>query len=74
MSHRICDACNKQMQEGYVINGGEEYYCSEPCLNTKYTTEYFEEMYNGGDGDCYWTEWYDEDEEFDNFCNKDIEF
>ena len=51
------------MQEGYCINGGEEYYCSEPCLNTKYTTEYFEEMYNGGDGDCYWTEWYDEEEE-----------
>ena len=63
MSHRICDACNNQMQKGYVINGGEEYYCSDPCLNTKYTTDDWYEMYDDGSRDNYWTDWYNEDEE-----------
>jgi hypothetical protein len=51
-----CDACGKIMGEGYVIGGGEEYFCSEKCLHTKYTKKEWEEMYTDG-GDNYWTQW-----------------
>jgi len=57
--HR-CDACKEVMSQGYVINGGEEYFCSNTCLNTKYDKEAFEELYDDGEGDSYWTEWTDE--------------
>jgi len=57
--HR-CDACKEVMSQGYVINGGEEYFCSNTCLHTKYSKEEYEEMYDDGEGDSYWTEWTDE--------------
>lgn len=53
---RICENCSKQMDEGYCINGGEEYYCSDECLHTQYTPEEWAEMHSD-DGDSYWTEW-----------------
>lgn len=59
---RICDNCGKVMHEGYVVNGNSyaEHYCSEECLYKHYSREEYEEMYDDGDGDSYWTEWYDE--------------
>ena len=53
---RVCDKCEKPMLEGYCIGGGEEYYCSEECLHSKYSAEEWEEMYDDG-GDNYYTEW-----------------
>ena len=53
---RRCEVCNKPMQEGYCINGGEEHYCSKECLNKKITDEEFDQMYDGN-GDSYWTDW-----------------
>ena len=46
------------MQSGYVIDDGEEYYCSDECLYSWYSKEEYDEL-------CqmdlaYWTEWYDE--------------
>ena len=35
-----------------------EYYCSDECLEKNMTREEFEELYDGGEGDSYWTEWY----------------
>ena len=60
---RICDVCKERMQEGFVINSGEEYYCSEDCLHTEYTEEEYMEMYDEGNGDSYWTDWCNEDDE-----------
>jgi hypothetical protein len=57
---RICDKCGKEMLEGYVIEGGFEYYCSKECLLKEMTWEEFLELYDDGEGDSYWTEWYDE--------------
>ena len=68
--HR-CDACKEVMSQGYVINGGEEYFCSNTCLHTKYSKEEYEEMYadindehdysnDDETSDSYWTEWTDE--------------
>ena len=54
---RTCDICGKELQSGYVINDGEEYYC-ENCLSKKYTKEEYNEMYENDE--AYWTEWYDD--------------
>lgn len=56
---RSCSHCGKEMSEGYCINGGEEYYCSEECLHTKMTQEEYLELYDDGNGDSYWTTWED---------------
>jgi hypothetical protein len=60
---RQCDACGSGMNEGYIINGGEEYFCSDECLHTEYTQEEYEEMHGDDDTETYWTEWEDDDTE-----------
>lgn len=41
---KVCSECNKPIEEGYVIDDGEEYYCSEECLHKRYTPEEYERM------------------------------
>lgn len=55
---RVCDDCKCIMQEGYCIDGGYAYYCSEDCLHKHYTEEEWEELYDNGNSESYWTEWY----------------
>ncbi len=45
------------MDEGYYIDNGLEYYCSDECLHKHYTEEEYEEMYDDSNGYSYWTEW-----------------
>ena len=60
---RQCSCCDKGMNEGYVINGGEEYYCADECLHTKYNSFDIELMGMGEeDSDSYWTEWEEEED------------
>ena len=54
---RKCNHCGKLFDEGYCIEGGQEYYCSKECLSTKYTDKEFEELYDDGNGDSYYTCW-----------------
>lgn len=54
---RECSECGKGMTEGYCIDNGLEYYCSEECLHKHYTEEEYLEMYDNGNGDSYWTMW-----------------
>lgn len=56
---RTCSECGKEMKQGYCIENGMEYYCSDECLHKHYTEEEFEELYDGGNGESYWTEWED---------------
>ena len=65
---RECTACNKGMNEGYCIESGIEYYCSDACLHTEITPEEWLELYNDGEGDSYWTDW---SEDPDNFEDED---
>ena len=63
---RRCDECKEAMINGFLIYiySGEEYYCKQECLHKHYTEEEYQEMYNGGFGDSFWTEWetiYEED-------------
>lgn len=32
-----CEACGTPVIEGFVVNGGDAYYCSTECLRTRYT-------------------------------------
>ena len=52
---RVCNKCGKQMNKGYCIEGGLEYYCSDKCL--PYTDEEWDKMYDNGNSDSYYTEW-----------------
>lgn len=56
---RVCSNpdCKKIMVEGYLIEGGVEYYCSNECLHTEITQEEFNKLYNDGEGESYYTEW-----------------
>ncbi|PEB42266.1 hypothetical protein [Bacillus pseudomycoides] len=54
--YRECTCCNEIMFEGYCIDDGLEYFCSDKCLHTKYTPEEYQKMYE--DDWAYWTEWH----------------
>ena len=54
---RICTKCKKPMRSGYIIHNGEEYYCSDECLYSKYTEQEYLDLYDNGNGDSFWTTW-----------------
>ena len=56
---RICEECGKPMIEGYVVDG-RDVYCSEECLHKNLSTEAFRELCNDGEGDTYYTTWYED--------------
>ncbi len=56
---RVCSECSKPMTEGYCIENGAEYYCSEECLHKNLTDEEYENLYDDGRGNSYWTSWVD---------------
>lgn len=61
---RKCNACGAGMNEGYCIEGGIEYYCSDACLYTEMTPAEWLELYNDGEGDSYWTDWSEDPDEY----------
>lgn len=61
---RECNACGKGMNEGYCVESGIEYYCSDECLHTEITPEEWLELYNDGEGDSYWTDWSEDPDEY----------
>lgn len=60
---RICDECGKPMIEGYVVDGRDT-YCSDECLHNHLSDEEFDELYGDGNGDTYWTTWYENSKTF----------
>lgn len=69
---RKCDECEKGMNEGYVINNGEEHYCSDECMHKHYTKKEWKKMHLNGDGDSYWTDYEDDHSDW-QFIVKDGE-
>lgn len=55
--YRVCSHCGKIISAGFVVNGGEAYYCNKDCLHKYMTDEEFLELYDNGLGDSYWTTW-----------------
>lgn len=56
---RCCSECGKPMYEGFCIEDGAEYYCSEDCLHKNLSDEEYENLYDDGRGNSYWTSWLD---------------
>ena len=56
---RICDQCGRPMIEGFVVNGCDT-FCSEECMHKHLTDEEFDYLYDDGNGDTYWTTWYED--------------
>ena len=56
---RLCSQCGRPMQEGFVFESDATQYCSEECLTQVITWEDYLVMHDNGDGDAYWTDWYD---------------
>ena len=56
---RVCDECGRPMIVGYVVNGCDN-YCSDECLHKHLTDEEFNILYNDGNGETYWTTWYED--------------
>lgn len=54
---RVCSECGKPMYEGYCIENGAEYYCSDECLHQNLSEKQYEKLYDEGRGDPYWTSW-----------------
>lgn len=65
---RECTACGKGMNEGYCIESGIEYYCSDACMYLNMTPAEYLELHADGEGDSYWTDW---SEDPDNFEDED---
>lgn len=53
---RVCSICNKIILEGYCIEDGYQYACSDECLSKIMPIEQFNNLYNDGNGDSYYTE------------------
>ena len=56
---RVCSECGKPMTEGFCIEDGADYYCSEECLHKNLTEEEYNDLYDDGKGESYWTSWLD---------------
>lgn len=56
---RCCSICGKEMTEGYYNEDEFQYYCSDDCLHKDYTDEEYQELYNNGNGNFYYTSWED---------------
>lgn len=54
---KICSTCNKLMIEGFCIENGFAYYCTEECLKKEMEWDEYLEWYDDGNGDSYWTTW-----------------
>jgi len=57
---RKCDECGELFNEGYILNDGDEYFCSKKCVNQKYSEKEFKELLELDL--IYFTEWEDEED------------
>jgi hypothetical protein len=55
---RKCSICGCGMNDGYVLDAGVFYYCSDECLRRHYTEKEWDLMVDLGES--YYTEWEDE--------------
>lgn len=55
---RTCTVCGKRMYDGFVIESGEGYCCDDECLNTEMSKKEWQDLYDNGEGDSYWTTFY----------------
>ena len=56
---KTCSECAKLMQEGYYFESDGTMYCSKECLIKVIPWQKYVAIYDNGNGDAYWTDWYD---------------
>ena len=56
---RYCSECGVEMDEGFVFESDTTLYCSEKCLTKVITWDEYLAIHDNGNGDAYWTDWYD---------------
>jgi len=56
---RFCSECGTAMDEGFCFESDTTLYCSEKCLTKVITWDEYLEIHDNGNGDAYWTDWYD---------------
>ncbi len=57
---RVCSHCGQLMREGYCVDDGGDYYCSDECLKAHCGEEEAKELLStSGEDDArmYWTAW-----------------
>ena len=55
---RFCTCCGKIMQQGYYVEEGWQYYCTEDCLKQSFTEKEILDFKMGEEGsENYWTSW-----------------
>ena len=65
---RDCSECSAGMDEGFVIQDGEAYYCSTKCLNVNMTDEEYTAQFEAGEP-TYWAQW-DKEYEFEEYLKE----
>lgn len=66
---RICDECGRPVIEGYIVDGCDV-YCSDECLHNHLSEEEFTILCGNGNGNTYWTTWYEESITYQNTKSK----
>lgn len=56
---RLCSKCEVSMQEGFYFESDGTQYCSEECLLKVISRKDYLKIYDNGNGNAYWTDWYD---------------
>ena len=54
---RKCSICGRTMTSGFVIGGGDRYYCDNICLHRDFSPDEFEIMHENDPDENYYTEW-----------------
>ena len=52
---RLCSECGKKFIEGYCVYDGKEYYCSDKCLDKRYSASKYVSLYRAGL--AYYSRW-----------------
>lgn len=61
---RKCDHCGCGIWQGYMIGGGESYYCSDDCLYANLTEEEWRQRCDDDNGDSCYTAWEEHDYQY----------
>ena len=59
---RICSVCNKVMIQGYCVEDGYEYACSDECIKSLIAPDKLETIQSKGEIDIYYTDWTEVDD------------
>jgi len=69
--HCICTKCKKPTNEAFMVDNGEDYYCSEKCLKQVMSIKEWSKLVRD-DENSFWTTWESQDEFFYDKNGKEV--